>query len=100
MVNGRWRRLGSLVTVALGVAVCWLLVAIQQYSWDDLSGGHLPYLPDAWYGGYQAMYDHLGVPWGLSPYDFWGRFTGLIYLSVLIGVYALPHGLGKVTRVG
>jgi hypothetical protein len=100
MVNRSWRRPGSLVTVALGVAVCWLLVAIQQHWWDNLPGGHLPYLPDAWYGGYQAMYDRLGVPWGLSPYYFWGRFTVLIYIAALVGAYALPRGLGRVTRVG
>ena len=100
MLNGTGRRFGALVVVALGVAVCWLLVAIQQYLWDNLSGGHLPYLPDAWYTGYQTVYERLGVPWGLSPYYFWGRFAVLIYIAALVGAYALPRGLGRVTRVG
>ena len=100
MLNGTGRRFGPLAVVAIGVAVCWLLVAIQQYLWDNLSGGHLPYLPDAWYRGYQTVYERLGVAWGLSPYYFWGRFAVLMYIAALVGAYALPRGLGRVTRVG
>jgi hypothetical protein len=46
------------------------------------------------------VYERLGVPWGLSPYYFWGRFAVLIYIAALVGAYALPRGHGRVTRVG
>ena len=94
MVNGRWKRLGSLVTAVLGVALCWLLVAMQQYYWDDMAGGHLPYVPDACYSLYQIVYERLGVPLGLTPYYFWGRFAVLLYIAALVGAYALPVAVG------
>ena len=100
MVNGRWKRLGSLATAWLGVSLCWLPIAMQQYYWDDMAGGHLPYVPDAWYGLYQIVYERLGVPLGLTPYYFWGRFAVLLYIAALVGAYALPRRRGRATRVG
>ena len=51
----------ALLTVVLGSVLCWLLMAIQQYAWDELTGGRLPYVPDAWYGAYQNLYERFGA---------------------------------------
>lgn len=90
----------ALLTVSLGSVLCWLLVAIQQYAWDELVGGRLPYVPDAWFAAYENLYERFGAAWGLSAYYFWGRFTVLVYLAVLIGALALPHGFTRLTRWG
>ncbi len=45
----------ALFTVVVGLVLCWLLMAIQQYAWDELTGGRLPYVPDAWYGAYETL---------------------------------------------
>jgi hypothetical protein len=42
----------ALLTVVVGLVLCWLLMAVQQYAFDELTGGQLPYVPDAWYGTY------------------------------------------------
>jgi hypothetical protein len=89
----------ALIAVVLGVCVGWLLIAIQQYVWDGGTGGRLPYVPNAWYGAYEAMYERVGARWGLSAYYFWGRFAVLIYLAVFIGVWALPPGARRTSRV-
>jgi hypothetical protein len=90
----------ALGTVALGLVLGLLLAAIQQYVWDGLSGGRLPYVPDSWYDDYLRVYDRFGARWGLSPYYFWGRFAFLIYLAGLAGVSALPPGRSPLARVG
>jgi hypothetical protein len=90
----------ELISVVLGMCVGWLLVAIQQYVWDGGTGGRLPYVPNAWYGTYEAVYERVGARWGLSAYYFWGRFALLIYLAVFIGAWALPPGAGRTSRVG
>lgn len=56
----------------LGLTLAVLLVGIQQYAWDELSGGRLPYLPDSWYSEYREVYERAGLPLGLTPYYFWG----------------------------
>jgi hypothetical protein len=89
----------ELISVVLGMCVGWLLVAIQQYVWDGDTGGRLPYLPNAWYGTYEAVYERVGARWGLSAYYFGGRFALLIYLAVFIGVWALPPGARRTSRV-
>ncbi|MDQ3579860.1 MAG: hypothetical protein M3443_20140, partial [Actinomycetota bacterium] len=83
-----------------GVAIAWLLAPIQQYAFDELPGRRLPYIPDAWFGAYEAVYESWGVPLGLSQYYFWGRFAFLIYICGLVSVMALAHGQSRLTRVG
>jgi hypothetical protein len=89
----------QLTTVVLGLGVGWLLVAIQQYVWDGGTGGRLPYVPNAWYGTYQVVYERVGASRGLSAYYFWGRFALLIYLAVFVGVSALPPGGRRTSRL-
>jgi len=83
-----------------GVAIAWLLAPIQQYSFDELPGRRLPYVPDAWFGAYEAVYERFGPSLGLSQYYFFGRFAFLIYVCGLLSVLALPHGQSRLTRVG
>ncbi len=83
-----------------GVAIAWLLAPVQQDAFDDLPGRALPYVPDVWFGAYEAVYESWGVPLGLSQYYFWGRFAFLIYVCGLLSVLALPHGQSRLTRVG
>jgi hypothetical protein len=94
------RRLGGLAAVVLGLTLAVLLVGIQQYAWDELTDGRLPYLPDSWYGEYRDVYEWAGLPLGLKPYYFWGRFAFLIYGAALLGAWALPHGGARLARVG
>lgn len=100
MWSGRGERLLALLTVVLGSVLCWLLMAIQQYAFDEFAGGRLPYVPDAWFGAYESLYERLGAARGLSAYYFWGRFAVLVYLAALIGALALPSGSTRVTRWG
>ncbi len=74
------RRLVAVAAAVAGVAISWLFAAVQQYAFDDLSGRRLPYVPDVWFGAYEAVYERLGLPLGLSQYYFWGRFAFLICL--------------------
>lgn len=92
--------LKAFVVVVLGVAMALLLAPIQQYSFDELSGGKLPYVPDSWYDEYVGVHDRLGEPLGLTPYYFWGRFACLIYVAGLVGVRALPRGRNRLARGG
>ena len=94
------RRWWGLAAVVLGLTLAVLLVGIQQYAWDELSGGRLPYLPDSWYSEYRGLYERAGLPLGLTPYYFWGRFAFLIYGAALLGAWALPHGGARLARVG
>lgn len=100
MWSGRGERLLALLTVVSGALLCWLLMAIQQYSFDEFTGGRLPYVPDAWFGTYESLYERLGAARGLSAYYFWGRFAVLVYMAALIGALALPYGSTRVTRWG
>lgn len=90
----------ALLSVVVGSVLCWLLMAIQQYAWDELEGGRLPYVPDVWLPTYENVYERFGAAWGLSAYYFWGRFAVLVYVAVLVGALALPHGSTRVARVG
>lgn len=90
----------GLAVVTLGLALALLLVGIQLYAWDELSGGRLPYAPDSWYVGYREVYERFGSPLGLSPYYFWGRFAFLVYLAAFAGARSLPTGSSGLARVG
>lgn len=94
------RRWVAVAAAVAGVAISWLFAAVQQYAFDDLSGRRLPYVPDVWFGAYEAVYERLGLPLGLSQYYFWGRFAFLIYVCGLVSVISLPHGHSRLTRVG
>ena len=90
----------ALAAVVSGLVLGVLLASIQQYAWEDMSGGRLPYLPDSWYDEYEGLYDRTGARWGLSPYYFWGRFAFLVYLAGLAGAWALPASGSRVAGRG
>ena len=94
------RSFQALVVVVLGIAVALLLVPIQQYSFDELTGGKLPYAPDSWCDAYVGVHDRLGEPLGLSPYYFWGHFAFLMYVAGFVGARALPRGQARLARLG
>lgn len=100
MWSDRGERLLALLTVVLGIFLCWLLMAVQQYAFDEFTRGRLPYVPDAWFAAYESLYERLGATRGLSAYYFWGRFAVLVYLAALIGALALPYGSTQVTHWG
>jgi hypothetical protein len=90
-------RLWQILIVLVGLGFGWLLLAIQQYVWDEATNGRLPYLPDSWLPIYERIYQRLGARRGLSAYYFWGRFAGVLYLAVLVGAWGLPGGLRRST---
>jgi hypothetical protein len=94
------RQLVALGSAVAGVALSWLLVPIQQNAFDRLGPGRLPYVPDAWFEQYEAIYRELGAPLQLSPYYFWGRFAFLIYLAGLVATWGLPQADSRVVQVG
>ena len=67
----RGSRMVAVGAATAGVAVSWLLTPIQQYAFDGLVGRRLPYVPDAWFGAYEAVYEQFGAPFALSQYYFW-----------------------------
>lgn len=93
------RNLG-IVAAVLGVLLCWVLVAPQQYAADDLTGERLPYAPDSWFDGHQGVYDALGDPLGMSAYYFWGHFAFLFYVAGIVAARALPQGTCRRSRIG
>lgn len=98
--TARRDRAVALLVVVLGAVLCWLLMAIQQYAFDEFTGGRLPYVPDAWFGTYEDLYERFGGDQGLSAYCFWGRLAVLAYLATLVGALALPDGSARLTRWG
>ena len=96
----RGNRMVAVGAATAGVAVSWLLAPIQQYAFDGLVGRRLPYVPDAWFEAYEAVYERFGAPFGLSQYSFWGRFALLIYVLGLVAVMALPAGPCPTYRFG
>ena len=99
-VPSRPARTTGVVAALVGVLLCWLLAAPQQYASDETTGTALPYVPDVWLSGYQSLYDGVGDRLGMTAYYFWGHFVFLTYVAGLLAVRALPHGTSRRSRIG
>jgi hypothetical protein len=81
-----------------GALLCLLLAPIQSATWN------FPYplfvivlWPIVEVGS--AIHSAVAAPFGISPYDFWGRFFFLVYLAMLPAALALGPN-SRESRVG
>ncbi len=94
---------GRAVAVTIGVLavlLAWLTAVPLAHHFNGLAAGDLPWAPDAWSTTYDAVYEAVGVPLGLSAYYFWGKPAFLLYAVALLLAWRLPAAPGRWSRVG